>query len=304
MDARSAVAIAVTLTFWASAFAGIRAGLEAYGPGSLALLRFLTASVVLAGVAVYTRMKLPRLHDIPFIAFSSLLGISFYHVSLNYGEITVTAGSASFIIGTVPIFSAVLAAFILKESVSLRTVIGIGVSFLGVCLITVGESEGSLWAFDYGALFILASAFATSVFFVLQKPYLLKYGALEFTTYAIWAGTLFMLVFLPDLIREIGAAPPAATASVVYLGIFPSAISYVCWAYALSRVPVSRVTSFLYVSPVVACGVAWVWLGEVPPMLSFIGGAIALTGVALVSTASGMPGKPPTNERSQSRSSQ
>jgi drug/metabolite transporter (DMT)-like permease len=286
MDSRALLAIAVTLLFWASAFAGIRAGLTAFSPGSLALLRFLTASVVLVMYAIFTGIKLPQLRDFPSIAAAAFLGISFYHVSLNYGEITVTAGSAGFLIGTVPIFSALLAVVLLGERLDLRSWIGIATSFFGITLIALGEGEGAGLSLDRGALFILAAAFATSIFFVIQKPYLDRYGALQYTNYAFWFGTAFMLIFLPQLIDELQAAPPAATLTVVYLGVFPSAISYVAWAYALKRAPVSNVTSFLYVSPVLACLIAWLWLGERPSLLALVGGGTALLGVVIVNTRS------------------
>ena len=116
----TAAAVAITLVFWASAFAGIRAGLAGYGPGELALLRFLTASVVLTALALRRKMALPRRSDLPAIAVSGFLGISVYHVALNYGEQTVTAGSASLLIASVPVFTALLATVVLGELLALR----------------------------------------------------------------------------------------------------------------------------------------------------------------------------------------
>ena len=70
------------------------------------------------------------------------------------------------------------------------------------------------------------------------------------------------------------------------------------WTYALSRAPASRVTSFLYVNPVIAAGLAYFWLGEVPTSLTVVGGGIALLGVIVVNTLGkvSVAEKPPLKE--------
>ena len=126
---RILIAVAITLLFWASAFAGIRAGLKAYSPGHLVLLRFIIASVGMAGYASLARMRMPEKSDLPVILILGFLGITGYHVPLVFGEVTVTAGAASLLIASGPIFTALLATLFLGERLKVWGWLGIGVNF-------------------------------------------------------------------------------------------------------------------------------------------------------------------------------
>jgi drug/metabolite transporter (DMT)-like permease len=227
-----------------------------------------------------TRIKLPKLKDIPVIFLLGFLGIAAFHTAQNYGQVTVTAGSAAMIVSSVPIFTAMLATIFLGEKLKLWGWLGIVISFLGVFLIALGEREGV--KFDPGVFILLLAAIAAAAYFVLQKPYLIRYSALQLVTYMIWAGTLFLLVFTPGLIEEVTSAPIEATVATIYLGIFPSAVAYVTWSYALSRAPASIVVSFLYLQPVFAVIIAFIWLNEIPVLISIIGGVVTILGVFLV----------------------
>ncbi len=290
------MALTISLILWASAFAGIRLGLRGFGPGQLALLRFIIASASLLIYALITRLPMPKLRDLPMLFLMGFLGFTVYHVGLNAGEVAVPAGAASFIIASVPVFSTLLAVIFLRERLTIIGWTGAAISFLGVAVISMGTGTGL--KFEPAALYIVLAALGESAFFVLQKPLLSRYSGLQLTTYTIWTGTVFMMVYLPGLISQIGRAPMASTLAVAYLGIFPAAIGYVLWSFALSRADVSRVTSTLNLSPILSLAIAFVVLGEVPTLISVIGGIITVGGVILLNTL-GKAARPPVPRRAR-----
>jgi drug/metabolite transporter (DMT)-like permease len=278
---KTLAAVAVTLLFWSSAFAGIRAGLfGGYTPGHLVLLRFLSASAVFAVYAFIKKIKIPERRDLWRIVWLSLTGISIYHIALTYGEVTVPAGTASMLIAATPAITALIASVVFKEHLTPRGWFGILLGFGGIALITFGSGEEH--GFTAGALLILLSALCTSVFFVFQKPLFARYSAIDLTAYFTWIGTIPMLIFLPGFWHQVTTAPATATLAGIYIGVFPAAIAYVAWAIALSSGNTAGVTSSLYINPVLAIFFGWIWLGELPTLLALVGGAVAIAGVVMV----------------------
>lgn len=284
-ETKAILAALATLVVWASAFAGISEVVTkgGYGAGQTALLRFLVASATMAAVAVARRQRLPRREDLPRLFAAAFLGITVYHLAFTFGETQVSAGAAALIIASGPIWTALLAVAFLGESFNRWGWAGVALAFSGVAAISFGEGKGGL-AIEPMALLVLLAAMSTALYFVLSKKPLRHYSSVEFTSYVIWFGTVPMLYFLPGLVVQAQHAPAWSTWTVVYLGVFPGALAYVLWSYALARMPASTTASFLYATPVLATLMAWVWQGVVPGAVTLGGGALALAGVILVQT--------------------
>lgn len=278
-------ALLAALIFWASAFAAIRVGLQAFSPQCLALLRFLVASVAVCGFALVGSLRLPSRRDIPLLLLAAVMGIPVYHVALNTAEKHVTAGTAALLINTSPVMAALLAAAMLREHVRWLGWVGTFVSFAGAVVIAAGNG----FRLDPHALWVLVSAAAGAVYTVVQKPLLKRLSPIAFTAWAVWIGAACLLPMLPKLIGELRTAPPASIAAGVYMGIFPTALSYAMWSIVVSRMNVSRAVSFLYLVPVFAVIIAWTWLGELPTLLAAGGGVLVIAGVVLVNASKATP---------------
>ncbi|MFD2131373.1 DMT family transporter [Pseudogracilibacillus auburnensis] len=274
----------ITVIGWASGFAGIRASLlGGFSAGHLVLYRFLIASLIFLLYAIYPRsnFKLPKKKDFLLIFSLGIIGITFYHLGVTFGQETVSAGTASMIVGSAPIFTTLIAIFILKEKMEWFGWVGLGAGFIGICLITLG-STGATFTLSKGLLLVFFATISTSFFFVYQKPLFQRYHPIELTAYFTWAGTIPMLIYLPGLFHNIQHATLEGNLAAIYVGIVPAALCYATWAIALSLGNVSTLSSMLYLEPPIAIIIAWVWLNELPSVLSMTGGFIAISSVAIV----------------------
>jgi drug/metabolite transporter (DMT)-like permease len=270
----------VTVALWGSAFVAIRDAGETLSPGSLALGRLLVSVVVLGVAALIWRAPLPARRDLLSIAAFGVLFLGVYSVALNEAERRVDAGTAAMLINTGPILIAILAGIFLREGFPRWLFAGCAVAFAGCLLIGLANAGlGAGAGLGIALLIVAACAYATAV--VIQKPVLARVSPLQVTWLGCAVGTIVCLPFAPTLFAELGEAGGGAIAWTVYLGIAPTALGFATWAFALRRMDAGRLASLAYLIPVVAILLGWALLGETPPALAAVGGALCLAGVAL-----------------------
>ncbi|MGW6378454.1 DMT family transporter [Rhodococcus sp. NPDC055112] len=288
---RALAAAGVTVVLWASAFVSIRSAGAAYSPGALALGRLLSGALVLGAVLLIRREGLPSRAAWTGIAVSGLLWFGVYMVALNWGEQEVDAGTAAMVVNIGPILIALLGARFLGEKLPPRLIAGMTVSFAGAIAVGLsmsGEGHSSV----LGVLLCLLAAVAYAGGVVAQKPALAHGSALQITTFGCLVGAVACLPFAGQLVHEASGAPLAATLNMVYLGVFPTALAFTTWAYALARTTAGRMGATTYAVPALVVVMAWLFLGELPGLLTLAGGALCLAGVA-ISRSRPKPSKAP-----------
>ncbi|MEW1719029.1 DMT family transporter [Streptomyces sp. NPDC093109] len=273
-------AAGVTVLLWASAFVSIRSAGAVYSPGALALGRLLAGTLVLGAVCAVRRVGLPPRAAWPGILVSGVLWFGGYMVVLNWAEREVDAGTAAMLVNIGPILIALLGAGLLGEKLPPRLLAGMAVSFAGAVAVGLSMS-GEGHASVLGVLLCLLAAVAYAGGVVAQKPALAHAGALQVTSFGCLVGTVACLPFAGQLVHEASSAPVGATLNMVYLGIFPTALAFTTWAYALARTTAGRMGATTYAVPALVVLMSWLLLDEIPALLTLGGGALCLAGVAV-----------------------
>ncbi|MCX5139248.1 DMT family transporter [Streptomyces sp. NBC_00338] len=282
-DRRAAAAACTTVVLWASAFVSIRSAGDAYSPGALALGRLLAGSLALGALLLVRREGLPSRAAWPGILWSGLLWFGLYMVVLNWGEQEVDAGTAAMVVNIGPLLIALLGARLLGEGLPRRLLLGMAVSFAGAAVVGLSMS-GHGGSSVLGVLLCLLAAVAYAGGVVGQKPALRHGSALQITTFGCLVGTVACLPFAGALVSEAADAPLSATLNMVYLGIFPTALAFTTWAYALARTTAGRMGTTTYAVPALVVLMSWLLLDEVPALLTVGGGLLCLAGVAVSRT--------------------
>jgi len=278
-------AAATTVVLWASAFVGIRAVGHELSPGALALGRMLVGSLTLTVIVLVVRSRRrtapagPRGRLLGAIALWGVAWFGLYNLALNAAERHLDAGTAALLVNVAPVVVAVLAGLLLGEGFPARLLAGMAIAFTGVVLIaTTTSATGTDVA---GVLLGLLAALLYAGAAVAQKRLLARVDALTVTWIGAVAGTVALLPYLPALLTELATAPAATTAGIAYLGVFPTAVAFLTWGYALSRTTAGRLAAATYAAPPIVVLLSWTLLGELPAPLALAGGALCLVGVAV-----------------------
>lgn len=280
----------LTVFIWATAFPVTRMLSDQFSAYSLGFIRCSTASLLLLAIGIVTKLKKPAsFRDALLLLIGGILGFGLYLVFFNTGIATLTSATSSVIIAITPVMTAAAASFIYREKLNIIGWLSIAAAFSGVCLLMFWNGILSL---NTGILWTLAAATVFCAYNLMNRHLSASgYSAMEIVTFGMIGGALILLPFAPQAISEIAAADTVSLLLSIYLGLMPSAISYILWAKAMSLADkTSEVTNYMFVTPLLSTIMGFIMLGEHPDMGTYIGGIIIIISV-IVFTLRGNDGK-------------
>lgn len=279
-DRRGTVVAATVavVVFWASAFVAIRWVGDQLSPGALALGRQLVAAVALIAIALWRRPAFPRGRGLVLVVGYGLLWFAGYTLVLNLATQHLDAGTTSMLVNIAPLIVAIVAGVVFREGFPVSLIIGIGVAFVGVVLIAAGGVGPHSHPVGIALGLVAALLYASGV--LVQKAALRTVDPLSGTWVGCVVGALALMPFFPALLDEVPDAAPSAILATIYLGVIPSAVAFLLWAWVLKRGTAGVTASATLAVPAVVVLLSWLALGELPTLLGVVGGTLCLAGVA------------------------
>lgn len=270
---------------WAGSFIAGKWALKDFSPEVTSLLRFAMASMVLFPFA-FKKPSVPGAwapKNLLIVFLLGLTGMFAYHVLFYYSLKFTTAGNSSLIISTDSLITMLLAVVFLKEKMTWRKGLGIGLGFAGVVWVVSDGALGQLLSRgpNAGDLMALAAALSWGIYSVLSKPvaHLFPSFDLSWMTYVVGAVLLLPWLFGPGAAASLARATPVGWASVAYMALFATGIGYFAYMKGIHVIGAVATAKFIFLVPVYVLGLAWVFLGEPVPLYKVLAACVIIAGL-------------------------
>lgn len=267
-----------------------RYAVGASDPITLGAFRFGIGFAFLLPVALLQGGKWPRRPDWFSVAVLGLLFFGLFPILFNAALIFTTATRGALAVSTLPLLSMVVGAALGVEPLTRRKTVGVIVAMSGVSIALLsGLSYAPADAWQ-GDLLMVAAAFCFALYNVLSRPYIRRSGPIPFTTMAMGVGAACLIIVAGARggFAPVGSFGLPQWLALAYLGIFGSAVTFVLWAFALTRTTPTRVAISVPVNPITASLVGALLIGEPLGWNLIVGLATVFLGI-WIATANSQP---------------
>lgn len=275
----------VMVVIWGVNFPIVKAALAELDPLAFNALRFpLAAVTVLVALRVRGGGTWPEPADRLRVVGLGLLGNLLYQQFFIFGLSLTRAGTASVLLAGTPILTALLSAAVGHERVARRVWIGVLGTFVGIALVVLAGGTGEPGASALlGDLLMIAASLSWAVYTVGSRDLINRYGAIQFTAWTLWIGTVALCIIGAPavLATDLARVSTAAWIGVIYAGALSIGVAYIIWYHGVRQIGNTRTAAYSNLVPVVALVTAWLHLGEIPGPGQLLGAAVIIGGVTL-----------------------
>ena len=268
---------------WGSTWLAIKIGLEDSPPFLSAGFRFALAGGSLALIIALKGVALSHSKRTWFLLMLSGILIGLGYAAVYWGEQYISSGLAAMLFATFPLFVALFSHIALpEERLTPLKISGILLGLFGIALIFSDsltlKSEGSLW----GALALLLSAALLAASNILVKREFHHVNPMTLTAVQMSSGAILLLAvgFASERIGDFRITP-SSMGALFYLSMVGTVLAFVIYYWLMKRIPVTRISLIVLITPVVAVLLGWLFLGEALNFKMVLGSALVLGGVAL-----------------------
>ncbi|MFZ5951609.1 MAG: DMT family transporter [Candidatus Rifleibacteriota bacterium] len=272
---------------WGASYAATKYALEVVPPTTLAFIRFVIGGFFLALIPAGSRHRLNR-KDWKDLFLIGAFGVAIAYSLLNLGLQMTTSTRTAIAAALEPIFTIILAAIILKESLKSRTVVAMTISIAGALLLMLGDkspeqlfNEISSGGEFMGDLIVIISILLAALYSILMKPVATRIGALRATSISFFIGAILLL---PVVYLEMSQLWPVsfsnrALAAVIFLGLICNAVAFGIWNWILKYTDAGTMAVTLNAQPLGGVAIGWIWLNEALTTNGLIGAFLILAGI-------------------------
>lgn len=275
----------LAIIFWGASFIATKYLLGELTPETIISMRLILAIALLLLIALIQKRDFTinlKSHSYIFI----LAVIAVFHLWIQVtGLKFTTASNTGWIIGTAPIFMALLGLIFFKEKLNAIKILGVIIATVGLLLLV---GKGNLTNIDLiknkGDLLVLSSSFTWGIYSMVNKKISLNYSPVMTILYLFIMMAIIIIPFTvsESSIKSVVNLSGVGWIAILFLGLLCSGVAYVIWAYALREMESAKVGAYLYFEPFVTVITAWIFLREDITLFMILSGLIITAGVFLV----------------------
>ncbi|HAH52748.1 MAG TPA: EamA/RhaT family transporter [Balneola sp.] len=271
---------------WALNFSVVKISLLEFDPFSFNAIRFFLAFLLLyfAAKKKGLSLKVKREHFWALVGIG-LIGNLLYQMLFIVGINLTKAANASVMLGTIPIWVALLSQFFTEEKLTPLKTIGVLFAFFGVALIVAGGNNEISFKSDtfLGDIITILSAVVWAVYTIFSKKYLKFYNSTQFSAFMALIGFICLAIIgAPSLVElEWSSISPKAYGGLFYSGTLSVGIAYLIWNNGIVKIGAVRTATYQNLVPVLGLIFGVIILDEVLTLFQYIGALSVIAGIVM-----------------------